>query len=222
MLEANPRLTWRDLQAVVIESANPLPLFDAGDFKRTGSGFLFSHRFGFGMLDAGEGTLLAQNWTMLPPSPDVYNSSVIDVGRSFGPNQQDLSIFHFPAPKSLVQGEVLVLEHVEVHVNIRHPNRGDVSIILTSPSGTESVFASSHGDRNPDYPSGWRFSTNACWGESPVGDWKMDVFVANGGKSGHFENWSLVLYTHKATDGEIRRYEAIADRTSKILKMKMK
>ncbi|HAO21756.1 MAG TPA: hypothetical protein DCQ37_15600, partial [Desulfobacteraceae bacterium] len=42
------------------------------------------------------------------------------------------------------------LEHVEVIFQATHPYRGDLKIVLTSPSGTQSVLAESHSDSNAD------------------------------------------------------------------------
>ena len=61
-LEANPDLTWRDLQHIVIRTAKPIHL-RAGDWITNGVGRNVSHSFGYGLMDAGAMVRLAKNWT---------------------------------------------------------------------------------------------------------------------------------------------------------------
>ncbi len=44
--------------------------------------------------------------------------------------------------------------------------RGNVEVVVKSPSGTESILASPHGDAASSYPAdGWKFGTVRNWGE---------------------------------------------------------
>lgn len=65
-LEANPVLTWRDLQHIVVRTAKPDHL-KANDWVTNGVGRNVSHSFGFGLMDAGGMVRLARNWTLAPP-----------------------------------------------------------------------------------------------------------------------------------------------------------
>lgn len=60
-LEANPNLTWRDLQHIVIRTAKPINL-RAGDWTTNGVGRNVSHSFGYGLMDAGAMVKLAKIW----------------------------------------------------------------------------------------------------------------------------------------------------------------
>lgn len=79
-LEANPNLTWRDIQHLIINTANPQGL-QAPDWRRTPSGRLYSRYFGYGLVDAGKMVNNAKIWNNVPtqimchakltgPSPD--------------------------------------------------------------------------------------------------------------------------------------------------------
>ena len=65
LLSANPNLTWRDVQQILILSARHFDLADP-DVKTNGAGFRVSHNVGFGVPDAGQAVALAQRWVNRP------------------------------------------------------------------------------------------------------------------------------------------------------------
>lgn len=65
-LEANPLLTWRDLQHLVVRASRPAQL-QAEDWRINGVGRQVSHHYGYGLLDAGLLVDLARVW--LPTKP---------------------------------------------------------------------------------------------------------------------------------------------------------
>src|SRR3954471_17593117 len=66
ILSANPELTYRDVQQVLIHSCRQ---FDKADpeLHRNGAGYLIGHRQGFGVPDAGEAVRVAKAWKNRPP-----------------------------------------------------------------------------------------------------------------------------------------------------------
>ncbi len=66
-LEANPLMTWRDLQHIVVKTARPERL-RSSDWQTNGAGRNVSHSFGFGLMDAGAMVRLAMNWTNVLPN----------------------------------------------------------------------------------------------------------------------------------------------------------
>ncbi|XP_065555709.1 proprotein convertase subtilisin/kexin type 4 isoform X5 [Lathamus discolor] len=65
-LQANPALTWRDLQHLVIRTSNPAHL-QAEDWAMNGAGRKVSHHYGYGLLDAGLLVEMAKAWTGTQP-----------------------------------------------------------------------------------------------------------------------------------------------------------
>ena len=61
-LEANPRLTWRDMQHIVLLTANPKPLLNEPGWLQNGVGRQYSLKFGYGLMDADAMVELAQVW----------------------------------------------------------------------------------------------------------------------------------------------------------------
>ncbi len=65
MLEANPELTWRDVQHVIVRTSKAKGM-RADDWTVNGAGFNVSHVFGFGLMDAAAMTHVAQTWIRVP------------------------------------------------------------------------------------------------------------------------------------------------------------
>ncbi|XP_058138156.1 proprotein convertase subtilisin/kexin type 4 isoform X3 [Dasypus novemcinctus] len=65
-LEANPFLTWRDMQHLVVRASRPAQL-QAEDWSVNGVGRRVSHHYGYGLLDAALLVELARAWTPTRP-----------------------------------------------------------------------------------------------------------------------------------------------------------
>ncbi|VDD78363.1 unnamed protein product [Mesocestoides corti] len=68
-LEANPELTWRDMQHLIVHTSKRNHLYDReGTHNSTinGAGLEFNHLFGYGVLDAGDMVRIAKLWTTVP------------------------------------------------------------------------------------------------------------------------------------------------------------
>ena len=62
--------------------------------------------------------------------------------------------------------EIIKLEHVVLTVSFIHRRRGDVSLLLTSPSGTKNEMLSTRRyDDSKEGLDNWSFMTVHCWGE---------------------------------------------------------
>ena len=74
-LSTSPNLTWRDVQYLIVYTANPL-LTNMADTQINGAGLAVSHRFGFGVLDTEALVTRARHWINVPPQ---MNDSVTEV-----------------------------------------------------------------------------------------------------------------------------------------------
>lgn len=70
LLSANPGLTWRDVQQILMLSARHFDFADP-DLRTNGAGLRVSHNVGFGVPDAGVAVQLALHWTNRPPASTV-------------------------------------------------------------------------------------------------------------------------------------------------------
>ena len=64
-LEANPSLTWRDVQHLIVHTSKPRNL-KATDWRTNGLGRKVSHSYGYGLMDTTAMVKLARNWTLVP------------------------------------------------------------------------------------------------------------------------------------------------------------
>jgi len=191
VLEANPRLNWRDIQHIVVRSAKHANL-KADDWNTNGAGYNVSHAFGFGLMDAGLMVKTAKVWKTVPEQQKCeveFNEGELSIG---GRGQKELRL-------SVSDCEnVQYLEHVHVMLDISsRSRRGEFSIELKSPSGTISKLLAPRPLDNSI--SGfanfrtWPLMSTHHWGENPSGTWKL--VVGNGGdRTAFFGGWKLMLY----------------------------
>ena len=186
ILEANPDLTWRDVQNILVHSSRKNDANDSS-WSVNGGGLMVSHKYGFGAVDAGAAVSLAENWT----------SSGEEANATFGPFTENLAIDNGPSSWTEFNLSVpidLSLESVDVIVDITHSARGELDIVLESPSGHQSLLAEVHNDNNADY-SNWRFGTVQHWDESSQGNWTLKVRDSvTGSNSGTLNSWELVFH----------------------------
>lgn len=188
MLEANPNLSWRDVQHILVETSEQNDSGD-GDWTTNGAGYLINHKYGFGRIDAQAAVNAASSWTNVAPATGA-DSGVISVNQPI----PDTNPTPVPVVSNFVVSEDIALEHVEVIFNATHTYRGDLEIILTSPAGTESILAEEHGDSSNNY-NDWQFMTVRNWGESSQGTWSLKVTDKYPfADEGTFNSWQLVLH----------------------------
>jgi len=172
-LEANPKLTWRDIQALIVTTAQITSPVDEG-WKRNGAGFHFNHKFGFGRLDANAMVEAARNWDNLPPQRKCTAASGFD--HQDIPRGDSLYINVPTVACESSSAQVVKVEHVVLTISFVHRRRGDVSIDLLSPRETRNQMLSTR--RYDDSDEGldeWNFMTVYNWGENPKGTWRLKI-----------------------------------------------
>lgn len=65
-LQANPALTWRDLQYLVVLTSKAEPLERESGWIVNGVQRKVSHKFGYGLMDAGKMVSYAEDWIPVP------------------------------------------------------------------------------------------------------------------------------------------------------------
>ena len=185
MLDANPNLTWRDVQHILVETSVQNDPSDPG-WTINGAGHEISHKYGFGAVDANAAVNAAVNWTMVEPEI-VTTSDLVEVNTSIPDNNNE------SLSSTVTISEDIKVEWVEVVFDAQHTQRGDLEITLTSPDGTESILAETHRDVNDDFDS-WVFTSARHWDESSLGDWTLEVTDNITGETGTWHDWQLNIY----------------------------
>ena len=72
VLEANPSLTWRDVQHIIVRTAQPRNL-RATDWQKNGMNRSVSHSYGYGLMDTAAMVKNAKEWTLVPRQVNFVN-----------------------------------------------------------------------------------------------------------------------------------------------------
>lgn len=138
VLSANPKLSWKDVQYIMMNTAIKVDPNDT-DWVRNGAGRWVSHRYGYGMVDANASVTMALNYG---PSPR-FPSKVRRLDSGLMSPMKLLSISgDYTTVKTFVNQSDLSVEHVQVELTMRHPDVTHLDIWLTSPAGTRSRLSS--------------------------------------------------------------------------------
>ncbi|XP_024207278.1 proprotein convertase subtilisin/kexin type 4 isoform X2 [Pan troglodytes] len=177
-LEANPFLTWRDMQHLVVRASKPAHL-QAEDWRTNGVGRQVSHHYGYGLLDAGLLVDTARTW--LPTQPQrkcavrVQNHPTENVSACAG-----------------LHNSIRSLEHVQAQLTLSYSRRGDLEISLTSPMGTRSTLVAIRPlDVSTEGYNNWVFMSTHFWDENPQGVWTLGLE----NKGYYFNTGTLYRYT---------------------------
>ncbi|KAK6644158.1 Furin-like protease 2 [Polyplax serrata] len=197
-LQANPNLTWRDMQYLVLLSSRPGPLEKESGWAVNGVKRKVSHKFGYGLMDAASMVNLAEQWTTVPPQ-HICKSQEVNEERRIDPTYGKRLQLHMDVNGcSGTVNEVRFLEHVQCKISLRFFPRGNLKILLTSPMGTTStllferprdVVASNFDD--------WPFLSVHYWGEKAEGRWTLQIINTGNrhvNQPGILKKWQLIFY----------------------------
>ncbi|XP_067665246.1 neuroendocrine convertase 1-like isoform X1 [Haliotis asinina] len=212
LLEANPNLTWRDVQHLVAWTSQSAPLEHNKGWQTNGAGFLVNTAFGFGLLDA-TGLVDAADpsqWETVPESFEckVEASESSNLPRRLqsveGGKMLEVEIFTSGCVDQ--DNEINFLEHVILTLSADYTKRGDLSVYLVSPEGTRTtlLFKRTH-DRSSSGYKHWPLMSVHTWGESPRGTWRL-IFEDTSGNDnyGSVNDVSLTMYGTKVKPQHMR------------------
>lgn len=216
VLQANPELTWRDVQHISVLSSIPVNE-DDGDYQVTALGRKYSHRYGYGKIDAYRLAKLAQKWKNVNPQAWYYsdvqaihetndNGKKKSIKRTLNVTRQDLDIVNLKT-----------VEHVNVFVNIDATIRGKVGVKLTSPFGAVSELAPFRPfDKSRAGFKDWTFMSLAHWGEDGAGEWTIEVYSddVTGRTDIEFKDWQLKLFGEALVSEKAEKFDITKDYAS--------
>ncbi len=187
MLEANPSLTWRDVQHILAKTAVKNHPTDEG-WTTNGAQYNINHKYGFGRIDAAAAVTMARTWV------SVADEVVLDGNASLFTYIPDGDVDGINSSISISAN--INIEFVEVFFSaVDHPNWGDLKLTLTSPDGTESILAEMHDtEGTSDVFNNWKFGSVRYFGEESEGDWILNVKDLVSGNTGTFQFWSIKIY----------------------------
>lgn len=212
ILEANPKLTWRDVKYILAKTATMVdPDFsgvkmnlDNGEtyqaelgWVTNDAGFHFSNWYGFGRINVAEAVTLAKNYNInlaeyvekdwIKSSQEV-NNVVVKAGNVKG----------YESAITIAKDNSLIIENVQIRASIDSKYIGDVAIELVSPSGTKSIIwnAANAFSKNGNIVD-MQIQSNAFYGENSSGDWKIRIINTGLHKAdATFKGWRIKISGH--------------------------
>ncbi len=185
MLEANPNLTYRDVQTILANSARHVGS-DIGS-ARTGSesidwgfnaaatwnggGLHFSNDYGFGLVDARAAVRMAESWqaTGAPLVGTITNFlTVLSTATAIPDGNTTGLTFTSTTPTTAA------IDRVRLTMTFATTFLGDLEVYVTSPDGTTSRIIADVGS-GADFNGSWTFETQAFRGERRDGTWSVRV-----------------------------------------------
>lgn len=211
MLQANPKLGYRDVQDILALTARNTDKSAQWTINAAsnwnGGGMHVNDDVGYGMVDAHAAVRLAETWTSQSTA-----SNVVKVGGSA------LVGADIPEGGAGVSSSIAVtspeqVERAEAVVDINHPLASDLNITLTSPSGTKCVLLTTPASIDPDgleairtpFPSQpFSMTSTQFLGEKATGTWTLTVQDSGqDGQIGQLKDWQLVLWGRDASAGSL-------------------
>jgi subtilisin-like proprotein convertase family protein len=188
VLDANPALTWRDVQHVLINSARKCDISNPA-WSLNSAGCWLHYDYGFGAVDAGAAVALAQSWTSVGPEY-LIDSASIPVGVTIPDNNSN------GVQKEIFIADTLLIEHVELVMNVNHSYVGDLDIRIISPTGTVSQLTEERNDSNNNLYN-YTLSSVRHWGENSYGTWRVEVRDLAAWDVGTWNSVQLKIYGHR-------------------------
>ncbi|WP_333383487.1 S8 family serine peptidase, partial [Microcoleus sp. B4-D4] len=203
ILEANPKLGYRDVQEILAYSARKndpnaqktASGNDAWTFNSAknwnGGGLHVNHDYGFGLVDATAAVRLAESWQ--PRSGTAKNEAATAANEKF-----QLANLTLPAPLDILDNnpagitqtfninQGINIDKLELDLDIEHGQFQDLVVKLTSPDTTESIildrvpYFSAVGEKKEDQgfkdkTVNYTFSSARHWGETGLGNWTLNI-----------------------------------------------
>jgi len=167
MLEANPNLTYRDVQYILATTARRVDLNSSSWFKNS-AGYYVSNLYGYGCIDAQKAVQKAKDFSSLGvmKEDNTTQKTHANVLNSF---ESELNI----AQNFKIEQAELILESSSLKID-------DVNITLISPSKTVSVLTTKT-KVGKNLPNRWRFLSTQFLDESSQGVWKLRISTLDGG-----------------------------------------
>ena len=224
MLEAHPNLTWRDVKHVLANTARRSRVAEprirvviadqiytlTHEWQVNDAGYAYHSRYGFGAVDVDHAMEFLSDYE--PNSLGEFKKTdwleIEDFERQAIPDGSGAgTVIEFPV-ESPSNSEMPLeaesdafeqsnIELVQLQLEFSHSEFRHLGITLISPSGMESVvnpiFNDAMPSSNPDSQSLF-LASNAFYGESPTGTWKVKVVDAMSGEAGSLEGVMLRFY----------------------------
>ncbi|MBC7713566.1 MAG: S8 family serine peptidase [Rhizobacter sp.] len=208
LLSANNTLTARDVKHILATTARKInPTAGAtvnayatalsGHVWQQGwvtnaAGYPFHNYYGFGLADVDAAVAMATGgYSALPVEvqTNYVNSGTVNLAI---PDNSATGV-----QSSITTASTLTVEAIQIKTHITHADIGQLGIEVTSPSGTKSIILNINNSLLglADF-SNEVFLSNAFYGETATGIWKVKIIDGLSGTTGTLHDWDLNIIGH--------------------------
>lgn len=155
-------MSWRDFQYLSVYTAVPVSTND-GSWQKVAKERIYSHKFGYGKLDASRIVEAAKTWQNVKTAVH-HTTPYITVDQVIPSNNEGMPAVYTFTKDMFVKADMKRLEHVTVSLNVDHSRRGDIEVQLVSPNGYVSQLSTSRAnDFTKKGYNAWKFMTVKHW-----------------------------------------------------------
>jgi subtilisin-like proprotein convertase family protein len=221
ILDANPDLGWRDVNDILAMGAR----HTGSDFGRgprgdendrwvinhakdwNGGGMHFSRDYGFGAVDAYASVRIAEAYGIMDRAP--AGTSANEAFATSGLRQPVLSI---PDGNSSLSYSFNVstnirVQQLELYVDTFHPNRAELQVALTSPTGTRVNMLDTLATQGRELFGGMSQAVaEAFRGEMSAGRWTVTITDTVKGDAGRLAAVKLDLFGDAVSNDDVYTY----------------
>jgi subtilisin-like proprotein convertase family protein len=206
MLEANPKLGFRDVSSILALTARKTDISNASWVQQQGTewnlgGMHFSRDFGYGLVDAAAAIRLSESWVGGINTTANWVSAEGVSKTPSGPIPDNTPNGFFQATATVAQG--LTIERLEVDLDLSSILPNQLKAILTSPSGTahtlfdrpltKALVGEEKVPTEPEnaWPGVFTMGLTAFMGETSEGTWTLRLLDLVTGESAIFNSFSV-------------------------------
>jgi subtilisin-like proprotein convertase family protein len=214
ILEANPKLSWRDIKHILALTADEVDSEGSNILNHPGgeilsnytydvkwttneAGFHFSNWYGFGRINALAAVNLAKDYDF-PLGP--YNRTEDPNTNKWYYSSGEINLAIPDANSSGVSSQISVLhnfliEAVQIRLTTTHTKPGNLAVHLVSPSGTESRLLNINSNfTNTSLDEDFLLLSNAFYGEESLGNWTLKIVDGKSSNTGFLKNWKMNIH----------------------------
>lgn len=218
MLDAAPRLGWRDVHDILalsarhtgaaIGAAEPAATEDGvwafnGSSHWNGGGMHVHPNYGYGTVDAHAAVRMAEVWSLFTPVPQASDNEAVvtTVLPGLSVPIADLSSNEI----AFIVGSTLSIEHVALTLTLGHSYYTDLRIALVSPQGTRIALTDGTAGNGATATDGftWTFGIESLRGELSSGMWTLQVDDVSPGDGGQLDAIELAVHGRPLTPDEV-------------------
>jgi subtilisin-like proprotein convertase family protein len=197
MLEANPKLGFRDVMSILAMTARKTDATNNSWVQQNGSewnlgGMHFSRDFGYGLVDATAAVRLAESWAGGTNTMTNWVSAEGVSERPSGTIPDNIPNEFFQATAKVTQG--ITIERLEVDIGLTAAQSNQLKAILTSPSGTAHTLfdrpLTSDGPTSA-WPYIFTMGLTAFMGETSEGTWTLRLFDVVTDETATFDSFTV-------------------------------